>query len=289
MKKLLVSMVCLIAIVTAYAQDSYYWYKGEKIQLKEVKTEYFICYTDKNLFDYLKKSDDVIQNTSGMSFPNMNLQAGVESKLQEYFYSIVPATKLDEISQNYEIPYITKNYKLDGSEEDFCVSNIFYVKLKSEDDFSVLQNMAEQYDVTIVGNNEFNPLWYSLICFNTKNGDALHLANLFFESGAFAASEPDLMGGLPTAVISVEQEKEVSLRMTNNSSLNLQANLSNLHSVISINVYNIQGVQVKGMTLCNTNSFNEEIELCGEPIGLYVVVVQADGKIIFSKKVLICK
>lgn len=292
MKKLLIFMLGLVSVVATYAQD-YYWYDGKKMQLQEVETEYFICYTDKTLFDYLEKSDEAIQNTAGISFPNVNKQAEIDSKLNGYFYSIVPATMINKISQDYDIPYITTNYRLDGSDEDFCVSNVFHVKLKSEDDFSILQNMAEQYDVTIVGNNEFSPLWYSLICFSTKNGNAIQLANLFYESGAFSASEPDLMNeliyGNPTSISPIVSDEKISLRNNNNFSLNVEANLSTSYSIVSINVYNVQGTQVKRIALSNVDSINEKIELSRESIGLYIVVVQAEGKILLSEKILIGK
>jgi hypothetical protein len=38
------------------------------------------------------------------------------------------------------------------------------------------------------------PLWYTLSCTTESSGNALEMANLFFESDLFSAAEPDLMG-----------------------------------------------------------------------------------------------
>lgn len=50
--------------------------------------------------------------------------------------------------------------------------------------------------VSIVGNNSFMPLWYILSCNQHSVGNALQAANLFYESGLFAAAEPDFIGSV---------------------------------------------------------------------------------------------
>lgn len=48
----------------------------------------------------------------------------------------------------------------------------------------------QKYTMNFV--NEFMPLWYTLSCDNESAGDALQMANEFYESGLFEFAEPDL-------------------------------------------------------------------------------------------------
>ena len=53
--------------------------------------------------------------------------------------------------------------------------------------------LASINKVDIIGNNEYMPLWYTLSCSKESTGNALELANKFYETNLFEASEPDLM------------------------------------------------------------------------------------------------
>jgi subtilisin family serine protease len=81
--------------------------------------------------------------------------------------------------------------------EEVGLSHLFYVKLHSLQDAEQLEVLAKQHQVKILYNNKFRPLWYTLACDRNSTGNALALANLFYETGFFAAAEPDLM---PTAL-----------------------------------------------------------------------------------------
>lgn len=88
----------------------------------------------------------------------------------------------------YQAPFFkTKN----GGEVG--LSHIFYVKLGTSSDLVHLKKLAIEHNVNILGSNKFMPLWYTLACSKKSNGNALAMANLFYETGFFLASEPDLM------------------------------------------------------------------------------------------------
>lgn len=69
----------------------------------------------------------------------------------------------------------------------------FYVQLRTADDVSLLQAMAAQYNIEIVDNDVFMPLWYTLSCGASTGMTAIEAANLFHTSGKFASSEPELI------------------------------------------------------------------------------------------------
>ena len=55
--------------------------------------------------------------------------------------------------------------------------------------------MALDAGVEIIGNDGPESLWYMLSCTNKSEGNTLEMANRFFESGAYLASEPELLTG----------------------------------------------------------------------------------------------
>ena len=56
-----------------------------------------------------------------------------------------------------------------------------------------LQQFAEENKVTILGRNGYMRDWYTLSCTNESAGNALDMANIFYETGLFEACQPDLM------------------------------------------------------------------------------------------------
>ncbi len=95
------------------------------------------------------------------------------------------------------------------------LSHFFYVKLSDTSGFDDLQRLASEYDVDIIGNNSFMPLWYLLGCNTDSRIDALKMANLFYETGLFASSQPDLI------------EEDLSLCPTNDTFFANQWHLQN--------------------------------------------------------------
>ena len=82
--------------------------------------------------------------------------------------------------------YFTENY------EEVATSPYLTVKLKNEEDQDLLTSYAEQYKLRIVGNDPLLPLWYILSVTQDSGKKPLACANELWESGKFAASEPDL-------------------------------------------------------------------------------------------------
>ena len=65
--------------------------------------------------------------------------------------------------------------------------------MKSIKDLRTLQQFAEENKVTILGRNGYMRDWYTLSCTNESAGNALDMANIFYETGLFEACQPDLM------------------------------------------------------------------------------------------------
>ena len=74
-----------------------------------------------------------------------------------------------------------------SSNIELGISHLFTVKLKSNNDFPILDSIAKANNVKIVGNHTFRPLWYTLSC------DIGSTANTFHETKLFQYAIPDVM------------------------------------------------------------------------------------------------
>lgn len=109
---------------------------------------------------------------------NEKLKAGILTQLAD----------IDETNILYRIP----SYLTQDSTKNLYITHRFYVKLKSNSDFALLQNFVRQYDAEIEQEGDF-PLWYILRCGLNSQYNALELANMFYESNLFAVCEPEFI------------------------------------------------------------------------------------------------
>ena len=149
-------------------------------------------------------------------------------------------TKPNAIIEDLEhVFYRTPSYI--GSEDDIVfVTHRFYVKLKQAEDFSLLQNMTKQYNVDFEQDVDL-PLWYILTCGLPSVFNALELANIFYETKLFAASEPEFIGGyLNNDINAIDQA-------TNNNSEIIKKKLYNGVLIVESagNMYNAQGMKLR--------------------------------------------
>jgi hypothetical protein len=82
-------------------------------------------------------------------------------------------------------PYLKDQY---GKKWGIC--HVFYVKLKSESDATLLERMAEQNNCIIISQDFYDPLWFTLSVNEASELNALEYANLFHESSLFEYAQP---------------------------------------------------------------------------------------------------
>jgi hypothetical protein len=113
-----------------------------------------------------------------------------------YYATVESSAELSAISSNYEIIYQTP-YLITEDNAEIGVSHLFYVKLNSASDVSLLEDLAEENNVSIMGEpHELMPLVYKLSCTNESEGNALEMANLFYETGDFDFAHPDFINAI---------------------------------------------------------------------------------------------
>ena len=85
----------------------------------------------------------------------------------------------------YEAPYFKTS---DGA--DLGITNVFSVQLTGEQDLAKLQKIAEEYNLEILGENEFDPSIYYLSCTKESKGNALEMANFIMNRARLSMQHP---------------------------------------------------------------------------------------------------
>lgn len=222
MKRLLFILLSIVPIIVS-AQD-YYWYDGVKILLERGNQEYII-YDDSLL---LESDKEKLIESGNVSYPEMvNLKWGITK----------PNVLIEDLKH---VLYRMPSYKNNEGDNMF-VTHRLNVKLKSSNDLSVLQNLAKQYNAEIEKESTL-PLWYILRCGLLSAFNALELANIFYETELFAASEPEIIGG-----IYPDNDVNAINQVINNQSDIINKKLVNGILVIEHNgkIYNTQGIRVR--------------------------------------------
>ncbi|MDA3910229.1 MAG: hypothetical protein PF448_02580, partial [Bacteroidales bacterium] len=195
MKKGIVTLFILFLVSGLYAQDDYYWYNGEQIFVDD--------------FPYKKvlEVDTTIINSveleGFLNNPNISVVDFKDLAFLDYMNHIYDSTFFDkqyaviesedsiseEAINHTAIKYIGPF--IDPPIGDLMgVSNIFLVVLNSAEDFNVLDSLAAEYHLIIIGDSNIEPdrLFY-LYCPDDTGMNGLEMANIFYELGVFQDSE----------------------------------------------------------------------------------------------------
>jgi subtilisin family serine protease len=191
--------ICIFIVLTAisaglFSQNGYYWYRENRIVLEELPTKKYVMV---NSFEDTTKLKAVLKQQEFKINPFVKTPVVGLNYLQKESPSVICWTTVE----GEAIPDLTKEefvlyqapYFLTKDKKEAGLSNLFYLKLKKAEDFNILENMAKENGVTILGNDQYMPLWYLLSCTKASKGNAMQMANLFHESRLFASSQPDLM------------------------------------------------------------------------------------------------
>jgi hypothetical protein len=189
---LTMGMACSEKDTPEHAQEYYYWYKGEKIPLELMPTRKFIL---------LASPDDTLALKNRLTEQNIFVYPFVVDPITGFqdkyidkeidCWTFIEGENLPDFTSDELILYEASGFRLmDSTKLEVLPSHLFYVQLFQADDFTVLQNLAAENNVTIRGNNVFMPLWYILECPKESVG-SVKMASLFHETGLFGSATPE--------------------------------------------------------------------------------------------------
>lgn len=192
--KILISILILAFCVSGFAQEYYRWYRGEKVPLELMPTRKFIL---------LASPDDTLALKNKLTEQHIRVypfEVTQNTRLKDKYidrendcWTIIEGENLPDFTSEESVLYEVPGFKLTDTgliNNEVCPSHLFYVRLFQDADFTALQNLASENNVTIRGSMTLT-FWYLLECSKESAGNTLQMANLFYETGLFAATEAE--------------------------------------------------------------------------------------------------
>ena len=202
MKRTSVFFCFMLFLNMCFSQNThYYWYHNEQyylnenlhkhyILVKDIDTAQIKYYLQSNLYEF-----DNFQEFTNIWRADLG---GIN-----YCWTFVRCNNsFDTTGYGKMLEYFAPVYTEPTTGIPVNLSNLFHVKLNSLADTAILKQMANNNGVIVMGHNKYMPLWYTLLCGRNSTQSSLSMANYFYESGHFAAAEPDFMGNNDVCCVS---------------------------------------------------------------------------------------
>ena len=179
-----VAVLFILFTVTTFAQQNdYFWNNTTKVNLNRLATKKYITF-DKTISDsstlkqVLSLPNAIIQGFGELTILN-GLENTPTNKITEDNWAIIENVGIGNTTLTTNNLILSESpVYFTSNNEELVISHLFYVKLNSPSDFQILENLAQQNNVELLGNNKFMPLWYTLSCNKNSLGNALQMANL---------------------------------------------------------------------------------------------------------------
>ncbi len=219
MKNTILSTLIFVFLFTACKKDEttqqpnckftdFKYYKGTKDDLGELQNNYILLGIDTtysssqidSLISTLSQIDHnykyIIHATSQYKFKEIPLRLKSPKNCEEITRIIT------DFQQNNMISYV--HYTMQTNDcmnllgeniGNLCINSYgsnFYVKVFNENDLTDLNRMINETKTELVKQDEFMPKWFELRATKNSTGDALKMANYFYETGFFESSEPGI-------------------------------------------------------------------------------------------------
>jgi len=186
---------------TNFDVSGHYWQHGEKIPLQKMDKKFYVMFytakEDKQKTEFSKAGIDLIDEREVSEFRSYSIDMtdyGENArKLNNYKTATIEGNHEQIVSSMPDILYWSPYYRMANGLE-IGITNLFFVELKPDIDIEQLEQLAEKYSVHIIGADNSLKGWYYIACNNSSRGNALEMANLFYESGLFLESCPDFFG-----------------------------------------------------------------------------------------------
>lgn len=173
-------------------EEAYYWHKGEKIYLSPISGKKYIVF---------KNSDESLIRSKASSYriisegpvENVGFKSIENTKILDAPYRWAVISGDNNLLSDLPIVY-SGGFYLNDEGVEVGLSHLCYVKLKDKEDINLLRDYEDSYNFSIIGENEYMPLWITIDCINCNPiENSLTISNGLYETGAFDSVQPDLL------------------------------------------------------------------------------------------------
>ncbi len=174
-------------------KSRYYYYNSEKIILTEIAYQGSISFYDTLSVETINQIIEQYKEIQVLSIPSNSNHAiiSIDSKNCNETDKLFATLKNDSRISNCNKFFV--------SEKGFTlgISDVFVCKLKSSTSPSQMTELINDNQTEIIKSNTSN-YHYIIRADKDSNGDALDMANIFFESGFFEYAEPEFIANYGT-------------------------------------------------------------------------------------------
>jgi len=190
MKKLVVfGLVCFILTI-GYAQDNFWYFRGEKHYFEVCPNRVVILVDEKmteNAVESSLRKNASLQEfeVSGSSkFRVVHLHDGSRSTVTQL---------ANQWKSNDTILFVGQVIVDETGRKTAALTNQINVRLKRDDDFPILQKAVASYDIDKIEQSQINNLRYVLTVSRFSAKSALQIANELHRTGLFEFAAPNLL------------------------------------------------------------------------------------------------
>jgi subtilisin family serine protease len=220
--------------------NHFYYYKGQKIFLTLDKKQVSIITNsqfEKNSISNLNILDFQLENINSQKIADIEF---INEPSDIEFYQ-----KYNALKSNSNIDYVNLFFKRGDGIPSIGISNIFYIKLKNQNDYSFLQEHATLKNAQIINQVPFMPLWYMLKINPNSVKNTLTITTEFWETNLFEDIDPGFLFDFNNEPINIDNPtpNNVQSNCTNDTNFSALWGLNNSSNpIIDINVCQAWGI-----------------------------------------------
>lgn len=182
------------------------YYNSEQDLLGEMSEEYIVI-----AFETINNNDLIASLIQSKEYLDQNYEYVINQQ-EDYKYIVLKLISenncieitniITDLEQNEIVEYVHYAMQTDNCTDliweeigEKCINSydsFFYVKVIDENNLTDLNNIIQETNTVLDHQNQFMPKWFTLKADKNSNGDALQMANYFYETNLFEHSEPNI-------------------------------------------------------------------------------------------------
>lgn len=189
MKRFITFLIFFVLLQNLYAQEYFYYYKDKKKSL-ELSTEKIVVKFKKEIsLESKMKAINITAKISPLSEKHLHRNNFVIAELAENTTTNEIRQIISELNKNNDIEYANPYYMYSDSIL-IGLTNQFIVKLENGAFYLELEELVNSTRTNIDKQDKYDKNIYIISTNKNSTGNALEIANYFYETGKFEFSEP---------------------------------------------------------------------------------------------------
>ena len=153
-------------------QELFYYFGDQKIEIKKVSNKAIMRYSTFDLEKEKKILAKLGWEIKGWSYhKNVYTCEGIGDKanISSSFFNVFIESKYVRADLPQDRNILFSEYFFKSGENEFVPLNQIIVQVKSVNDFEVLNRIAKEFNIEILGYNKFMPEFYTILVDNKRN------------------------------------------------------------------------------------------------------------------------